>query len=111
MFEPGKTYVFFSHRSRASRTRADADAVWAAHRSTMSGGGRQEPEADLFRLARRGGRMIDTLGAGAAVGLGRIDNPFAERQTRTYHDLAETKEALGRVRPDRDGRAAHERRR
>ena len=44
--------------------------------------------------------MIDTLWAlGQRLAWEGISNPFADlRQTHTYHDLAEAKEALGRVR-------------
>ena len=104
VFEPGKTYVFFSHTIKGQpynmpmlKRMLELGCTLIDYERVVDDKNRR---LIFFGWHAGVAGMIDTLWAlGQRLTWEGIDNPFAElRQTRTYHDLAEAKEALARVR-------------
>jgi len=104
VFEPDKTYVFFSHTIKGQafnmpmlRRMLELGCTLIDYERVMDDKNRR---LIFFGWHAGVAGMIDTLWAlGQRLAWEGIPNPFAElRQTRTYHDLAEAKEALARVR-------------
>jgi len=104
VFEPGKTYVFFSHTIKGQphnmpmlKRMLELGCTLIDYERVVDDKNRR---LIFFGWHAGVAGMIDTLWAlGQRLAWEGIPNPLAElRQTRTYHDLAEAKEALARVR-------------
>ena len=104
VFEPDKTYVFFSHTIKGQpynmpmlRRMLELGCTLIDYERVVDDKNRR---LIFFGWHAGVAGMIDTLWAlGQRLAWEGIDNPLAElRQTRTYHDLAEAKHALARVR-------------
>lgn len=104
VFEPDKTYVFFSHTIKGQsynmpmlKRMLDLGCTLIDYERVVDDKNRR---LIFFGWHAGVSGMIETLWAfGQRLAWQGIDTPFAElRQPYTYHDLAEAKEALGRVR-------------
>jgi len=104
VFEPDKTYVFFSHTIKGQafnmpmlRRMLELGCTLIDYERVVDDRNRR---LIFFGWHAGVAGMIDTLWAlGQRLAWDGIPNPLAElRQTRTYHDLAEAKAALARVR-------------
>jgi alanine dehydrogenase len=102
-FEPDKTYVFFAHVIKGQpynmpmlQRMLDLGCTLIDYERVADEQGRR---LIFFGWHAGVSGMIDTLWAlGQRLDWEGIANPFTELgQTHTYHDLAEAKEALGRV--------------
>ncbi len=104
VFEPDKTYVFFSHTIKGQAYNMPMLKRMLELGCTLIDYERvvDDKNRRLIFFGWHAGvaGMIDTLWAlGQRLAWEGIDSPLAElRQTRTYHDLAEAKAALARVR-------------
>jgi len=104
VFEPDKAYVFFSHTIKGQpynmpmlKRMLELGCTLIDYERVVDDKNRR---LIFFGWHAGVAGMINTLWAlGQRLAWEGIPNPFAElRQTRTYHDLAEAKEALARVR-------------
>ena len=103
-FEPDKSYIFFAHVIKGQpynmpmlQQMLDLDCTLIDYERVVNEKGHR---LIFFGWHAGVAGMIDTLWTlGQRLDWEGIPNPFTDlRQTRTYHDLAEAKEALGRVR-------------
>ena len=104
VFEPNKTYVFFSHTIKGQpynmpmlKRMLELGCTLIDYERVVDDKNRR---LIFFGWHAGVAGMIDTLWAlGQRLAWEGISTPFAElHQTRTYHDLAEAKKALARVR-------------
>jgi saccharopine dehydrogenase (NAD+, L-lysine-forming) len=103
-FEPDKTYIFFAHVIKGQPYNMPLLRRMLEQGCTLIDYERvvDEKNRRLIFFGRHAGLagMLDTLWIlGQRLDWEGIPNPFTElRQTHTYHDLAEAREALARVR-------------